>query len=195
GVLLRDMRADDGPLPTRVMLWPGGTSRIAEHSCLIHRTVAEGRQALILDLPGEGALLPAKLGGSDMYISWSTMYKLNAYLIQLGDSLAALCTRGVIAACEALTASGMASADICLYSEGDMDRYAMCAALLSGISVRPGGNCQSYEEIVSSEYHDQTHTHAWALPGVLDAFRTEDVINELKKRSLCDKSAYLEETL
>ncbi|MBR6009701.1 MAG: hypothetical protein IK056_11515, partial [Clostridia bacterium] len=105
-------------------------------------------------------------------------------LIQLGDSLAALRTRGVIAACEALKASGMASADVCLYSEGDMDRYAMYAALLSGVSIRPGGSCQSYEEIISSEYHDQTHTHAWALPGALDAFRTEDVINELKKRSL-----------
>ena len=184
GALLRDMRADDGPLPTRVMLWPGGTNRIAEHSDLIHRTVAAGKQALILDLPGEGALLPAKLGGTDMYISWSTMYKLNAYLIQLGDSLAALRTRGVIAACEALKASGMASADVCLYSEGDMDRYAMYAALLSGVSVRPGGSCQSYEEIISSEYHDQTHTHAWALPGALKVSGTREIINELKKRSL-----------
>ena len=184
GVLLRGMRTGDGPLPTTLMLWPGGTARIAEHSNLIHRTVAEGKQALVLDLPGEGALLPAKLGGADMYISWSTMYKLNAYLIQLGDSLAALRTRGVIAACEALKASDMASDGICLCSEGDMDRYAMLAALICGFGVKLSGGCQSYEEIVSSEFHDQTHTHAWALPGALNAFRTEDVINELKKRSL-----------
>ncbi|MBR7040639.1 MAG: prolyl oligopeptidase family serine peptidase [Clostridia bacterium] len=184
GVLLRDMRAPDGPLPTEMMLWPGGVNRIAEHSNLLHRAVVEGKQVLVLDLPGEGALLPAKLGGTDMYISWSTMYKLNAYLIQLGDSLAALRTRAAIAACEALKASGMASEDICLYSEGDMDRYAMLAALICGLGVKLSGGCQSYEEIVSCEFHDQTHTHAWALPGALNAFRTEDVLNELKKRGL-----------
>ena len=184
GVLLRDMRSGDGPLPTRLMLWPGGISRIAEHSNLLHRAVGEGKQVLILDLPGEGALLPAKLGGTDMYISWSTMYKLNAYLIQLGDSLAALRTRGAIAACEALKASALASEDICLYPEGDMDRYAMFAALIRGLGVKLSGGCQSYEEIVSSEFHDQTHTHAWALPGALKAFRTKDVLNELKKRGL-----------
>jgi hypothetical protein len=184
GVLLRDMRSGDGPLSTRLMLWPGGTARIAEHSNLIHRTVAEGKQALVLDLPGEGALLPAKLGGADMYISWSTMYKLNAYLIQLGDSLAALRTRGVIAACETLKASAMASDSICLCSEGDMDRYATFAALICGLGVKLSGGCQSYEDIVRSEFHDQTHTHAWALPGALNSFRTEDVVNELKKRSL-----------
>ncbi|MCR4622610.1 MAG: prolyl oligopeptidase family serine peptidase [Clostridiales bacterium] len=183
-VLLRDMRLEDGPLPTNVMFWPGGVARIAEHSNLIHKTVSGGKQALILDLPGEGALLPAKLGGTDMYISWSTMYKLNSYLIQLGDSLAALRTRGVAAACEALKTSRMTSEDICLYSEGDMDKYAMIAALLCGVKAALSGNCQSYEEIVAGEFHDQTHTHAWALPGALEAFDSEDILCELKRRAL-----------
>ena len=186
GVLLRPMSAGDEALPADVMLWPGGTARIAEHSFLIHETVAKGRQAIVLDLPGEGALLPAKLGGSDMYISWSTMYKLNAYLIQLGDSLAALRARGTAALLRALEGSDLAEKDgVCLLSEGDMDRYALWAALLCGVRVKPGGACQSYEEIVSGAYHDQTHTHAWALPGVLKAFGSGEITDELKaKRKL-----------
>ncbi len=184
GAILRPMYAPDGPMPTVIMLWPGGTSRIAEHSHLIHRAQAEGKQAVILDLPGEGALLPAKLGGSDMYISWSTMYKLNAYLIQLGDSLCALRTRGVMAACRALEIAGFVKTDtLCLYGEGDEGRYASLAGVMCGLPAETDSKCQSYEEIVFSEYHDQTHTHAWALPGALDAFGSEEIEYYFSRRT------------
>ena len=183
GVLLRNMRLPDGPLPTTVMLWPGGTLRIAEHSYLIHKTVLSDRQVLILDLPGEGALLPSKLGGSDLYVSWSTMYKLNAYLIQLGDSLCALRTRGVIAAIEALRDSCFVSdRELALCGEGDMDKCAAFAALLSDAKLIRTGQGESYGEIVRSEYHDQTHTHAWALPGILTVLDTDELAEELKGR-------------
>ena len=184
GVLLKPARTPDSSLKTVVMLWHGGTSRIAEHSAVIHRTIMEGKQAVILDLPGEGALLPAKLGGSDMYISWSTMYKLNAYLIQLGDSLAAMRARGVIAACNALKCSGCTGQDdICLYAEGEFERYAAWAAVVGNMPAALTGSCQSYEEIVASEFHDQTHTHAWALPGALKAFSSDEIEQYISRRS------------
>ena len=104
GVFLRDMRRGDGPLPTVLALWPGGLSRVADHSPWIHRATAQGWQVLVMDTAAEGALLPRELGTSGMYIGWGTLYKLNAYLMQLGDSLCALRTRDVLAAVEMLHA-------------------------------------------------------------------------------------------
>ncbi len=181
GVLLRPMLAGDAPLPTCVMLWPGGTARIAEHSQLIHRQVASGRQVLICDLPGEGALTPAKLGGSDLYISWSTLYKLNAYLIQLGDSLAALRTRCVLSALNAAKKFELVKQDaVSLYAEGDMQAYAQIASVLAHTPAKLAQSVQDYKDIVTQTWHDQTHTHAWALPGALRAFDPDEVRRALK---------------
>ncbi len=181
GALLRPMLAQDAPLPTCVVLWPGGTARIAEHSWLIHREIASGRQVFICDLPGEGALTPAKLGGSDLYISWSTLYKLNAYLIQLGDSLAALRIRCVLSALKAAQGFALVQPDaLSLYAEGDMQGYAAIAGVLTKTPALLPAPVQDLSEIVTQTWHDQTHTHAWALPGALRAFDPAELRCALK---------------
>ncbi len=167
GVLLRDMRSGDSILPTVVALWPEGLSRLAEHSNWIHRTIRQGRQLFIMDVTASGSLLPAKLGSS-MYIGWGTMFKLNAYLIQLGDSLFALRTRQAAAAVRMLgnwTVSAKES--LRFYAEGEFSRYARAASLLTGIPADTDDCFQPYEEIVRERYHDQTHTHEWIFPGAL----------------------------
>ena len=185
GVFLRDMRRGDGPLPTVLALWPGGLSRLADHSPWIHRATAQGWQVLVMDTAAEGALLPRELGTSGMYIGWGTLYKLNAYLMQLGDSLCALRTRDVLAAVEMLRAWLEADPDrLRLYAQGDHSRYAHISSLLSGVPVYADGLCQPWEAIVQDPYHDQTHTWAWLLPGILSCTDTQTLLGDLAARGL-----------
>ena len=185
GVFLRDMRLADEKLPTVIALWPQGLARLAEHSAWIHRACRMGWQVLVMDAAGEGSLLPGPLGSSSMYIGWGTMYKLSAYLIQLGDSLCALRVRDVIAAWEMARRWPEAEGgNVCLFALGEMSRCAEIAALLRGIPCRTDPLCQPYEEIVREKYHDQTHTHDWIFPGILAHTDTKDIRERLARRGL-----------
>ncbi len=180
GVLLRDMRLGDRPLPTAVALWPEGLSRLAEHSNWIHRTVRNGWQVLVMDLAASGSLLPAPLG-STMYIGWGTMFKLNAYLIQLQDSLFGLRVRQAAAAVRMLEGWEEAQkSSLRFYGEGEFARYASLASLLTGVPAFSDGNYQPYEEIVRERYHDQTHTYEWIFPSALRLLGPEEIRNHPK---------------
>ncbi|MGN1019892.1 MAG: alpha/beta hydrolase family protein [Aristaeellaceae bacterium] len=182
GVLLRDMRRGDGPLPTAIALWPEGTARLCEHSLWLHRAIRSGWQVLVMDVAASGALLPSRVGSTSMYVGWSTMYILNAYLMQLGDSLFATRTRQAVAAVRMLKDLPETDARrVCLRGEGEFSRYAELAGLVTGTAVSTDGMVQPYGEIVRERYHDQTHTHAWMLPGALRHFDTPDI------RALLDK--------
>lgn len=185
GVLLRDFRRGDEPLPTVIALWPEGCARLTEHSAWLHRCLRKGWQVLVMDVAASGALLPARLGSTDLYAGWSTLYNLNAYLIQLDDSLFALRTRQVIAAVRMLRAFPEADASrLMLYAEKEFSRYAALAAFLTDTPVHADDDCQPYEEIVRERYHDQTWTHAWVFPGVLRLFDTPELHSFLMQRGL-----------
>ncbi len=185
GALLRDMRHANEALPTVIALWPQGTLRIAEHSHWIHTQLRKGRQVLVMDVSCSGALMPAKVSGSDYYISWSTLYKLNAYLIQLGDSLLGLRTRQVMAAIRMLQGWTGAKADgISLYGRGEFSRYALLAALLTDTPVTADGQYQPYGEIVRERWHDQTNTHDWSIPGILEHLDMPEILRHLANHGL-----------
>ena len=183
GVFLRDMRQDDRKLPTVIALWPEGIARLAEHSAWIHQACRNGWQVLVMDTAAEGSLLPGPLGSSSLYIGWGTLYKLSAYLIQLGDSLCALRVRDVLAAWE-MVRKWPEAERVCLYAQGEMSRYAELAALVRGITCHTDALCPPYEEIVTEKYHDQTHTHAWIFPGVLRHTDTKAMRDRLSLRGL-----------
>ena len=48
--------------------------------------------------------------------------------------------------------------------------YADAAALLTGVPVCSDENYETYAQIVEEPFHDQTRTHEWVLPGVLQHF-------------------------
>ncbi len=184
GVFLRDLRQGDKPLPTVVALWPEGAARLTEHSAWIHRCMQRGYQVLVMDVAGSGALVPARLGNTEMYAGWSTMYNLNAYLLQLDDSFFALRTRQIIAALRML--SGWKEAgDVILYAEKEFSRYADIAALLTGTPVCSDDDFQSWEEIVEEKFHDQTWSHAWVLPGALRLLDAPELQSMLSRKGLC----------
>ena len=85
-------------------------------------------------------------------------------------------TRQAVAAVRML--QGLPEADaqrLCLRGEGEFSRYAGLAALATGTAVSTDGMVQPYEDIVRERYHDQTHTHAWILPGALRHFDAPDI--------------------
>lgn len=185
GVLLRDMRQGDKPLPTVIGLWPEGVARLCEHSAWVHRCMQKGCQVMVMDVAASGALLPNRLGNNDMYIGWSTLYNLNAYLMQLDDSIFSLRTRQIVAALRMLHDWPEAdAAHITLYAEKEFSRYADLAALLTDTPVCSDCDFQTYEEIVSERYHDQTYSHAWILPGALRYFDAPDIKSLLKQQEL-----------
>lgn len=185
GALLRDLRQGDKPLPTVIGLWPEGVARMCEHSAWIHRCMQKGYQVLVMDVAASGALLPGQLGSNDMYIGWSTLYNLNAYLMQLDDSIFALRTRQIAAAVNMLRAWPEADgAQITLYAEKEFSRYAALAALLTDTPVCPDWDCQPWEDIVTERYHDQTYSHAWILPGALRYFDVPEIKLLLSQQGL-----------
>ena len=184
GVFLRDFRQGDKPLKTVIGLWPEGAARLTEHSAWIHRCLRRGYQVLVMDVAGSGALVPAQLGNTEMYAGWSTMYNLDAYLMQLDDSFFALRTRQIVAALRMM--SGWKEADgAILYAEKEFSRYADLAALLTGTPVCSDEDFQPFEEIVEERYHDQTWSHAWVLPGALTLFDTPEIKSLLRQEGLC----------
>ena len=186
GVLLRDFRQGDKALPTVIGLWPEGIKRLTEHSAWIHRCVQQGYQVLVMDVAGSGALLPNQLGNTDMYAGWSTMYNLNAYLMQLSDSFFALRTRQIAAAVRMLHHFPESAAQpVTLYAEKEFSRYADLAALLTGTAVCSDGDYQPFEEIVEERFHDQTWSHAWVLPGALTRFDEARIQSLLRQEGLC----------
>lgn len=185
GVLLRDMRQGDGPLPTAIALWPEGLARLAEHAHWLHRAVEKGWQVLVMDLAASGTLLPAPLERSTMYIGWGTMYKLSAYLLQLGDSLFGLRVRQAMAAAAMLRRwPDAAHQPLLFFAQGECARVASLAALLSETPAALDEDYQPYGDIVRQRYHDQTYTHAWILPGVLRHADAPDILRQLQRQGL-----------
>ncbi len=185
GALLRDMHHANEALPTVIALWPEGTARIAEHSHWIHSMLRKGYQVLVMDVSCSGALLPAKVSGSNYYIGWGTMYKLNAYLIQLGDSLCALRARQAASAIGMLRRwPGAKCGTIVLHGEGEFSRYALLSALMTDTPVSADEKYQPYAEIVRENWHDQTNTHEWIIPGILEHTDMPEIVRHLHEKGL-----------
>ncbi len=176
GVLLRDMRHGDEPLPTVIAVWPQGLHRIEAHANWIHRTCAKGNQVFIIDLPASGSLLPHLISNSNMNIGWCTQYTLQAYLLDYGDSLMAIRCYHTMQALKVLKDLPVPwHEQVSFYGEDEFARYTKVAAFLTGTTVAMGGGYQDYAEIVEEKYHDQTHTVDWMLPGILKYMDMDDL--------------------
>ena len=176
GLLLRARQSNDAPLPTLIALWPEGTRRIAEYSNRLHRMVLNGWQVLILDMTASGALLPNVLASTDMHMGWSTMYILNAYLIQLGDSIFSLHVREIASALKMLkNFEEVKQGSTSIYAQGELSRCAEVAALLTGTKIFSDNDFEDWEDIVREPFHDQTNTYAWAQPGALKYFNSAEI--------------------
>lgn len=166
GVLLRDARFGNQPLPLVIALWPEGMQSLKQHSVWIHRQCAAGNEVLVADLAASGALSANPIAGRSLDTGWSTKYVFNGALICLGDSIAAMRAYQATRIPDAvLELPRSAPTKISYYGEGEFARYAKIAALLGGMAVETDDNYQSWGEIVTDKYADLTHYMDWLLPG------------------------------
>lgn len=185
GILLRDIRYGDCPLSTVVALWPNGMHALEAHSVWIYQQCTQGKQVLIADLAVSGSLLPNPLSNKSISIGWSTLYVYNVFLIKLNDSIAATRIYQAINALDVIKELPQEnSGEISYYGEGEFARYAKIAALLSNVPVETTGLYQNYSEIVCEKYHDQTHTHDWILPGILQYMDMKEIDRYLMEKGL-----------
>lgn len=188
GVLLRDMRHGEKPLPTVIACWENGTSAIERHSTWIHRQCAAGKQVLIVDLAGVGSVEPNPLSNSNMYIGWCTHYILQCDLIDLDDCYARLRTYQLMQAKKAIAELPQEYVDdFTFYGDDEFARYAKVAAWLTGSRVIDCQNYQQYGEIVTEKYPDQTHTHDWQWPGILKYIDMDELDLYLESENLLIK--------
>lgn len=185
GVLFRDMRYNGDPLPTVVALWPGGVRGLERHSAWIHRQCEAGKQVLVAELAVSGSLEPNALSHTSLNIGWGTMYISNGFLMELGDSLAAMRIYQAVRALFVVRELPQEDCgEISFYGEGEFARYAKIAALLGRVPVEADELYQSYGRIVCEKYHDQTHTADWMLPGVLKILDMKDIDHWLAEDGL-----------
>lgn len=188
GVLLRDMRHGEDPLPTVIACWENGTRAIELHSTWIHRQCAAGRQVLVVDLAGVGSVEPNSVSNANMYIGWCTHYILQCDLIDLDDCYARTRTYQLMQAPKAIAELPQEFADdFTFYGENEFARYAKVAAFLTGRPVIDCQNYQQYGEIVTEKYPDQTHTHDWQWPGILKYLDMDELDSYLLSDNLLRK--------
>ena len=103
--------------------------------------------------------------------------------MQLDVFFFALRTRQIIAALRMVSAWPEAERAL-LYAEKEFSRYADLAALLTNTPAASDSDLQTYEEIVTEKYHDQTWSHAWVLPGALEVFDAPEIKTLLTRKGL-----------
>ena len=120
-----------------------------------------------------------------MNIGWCTQFTLQSYLLNFGDSLMGIRLFHTIQALRVLKDLPIEQhSEVSFYGEDEFARYAKMAALLTGTPVSMGGDYQTYAEIVTDKYHDQTHTVDWTLPGVLKYLDMDDIDAYLREDGL-----------
>jgi dienelactone hydrolase len=178
-LLLRDYRFSGQELPVTVAIWEWGTKCIQPHIKWIRETCNSGRAVLVLDVSGEGALLPdTAVGDPPARYFFGSVYRLATDLIWLDDSLPAIRTYDVIRALDMIEAwPGLSNKDIGIYGYGSKALYGQLAAFLDTriSSLQVHDNIKSFAGLVRSRHYDDYDALSVNLPEVLKYFDIPDL--------------------
>jgi len=164
--------------PVTIALWEKGTRELHRHAQTIRRICDDGRQLMVLDVSGSGALMPNPINRYDLYAFYGTLHKLTTDLFWLGDSLAAMRVYDVIRAVE--VAEGLSPAnkgDIQIFTTGRFSLYAHLAnAIESRIArVEAVGGISDFSSWVKARYYDEYNHIGFIIPGMLRHFDLQDL--------------------
>jgi hypothetical protein len=179
--LLQDSRMQGKEQPLIIGLWKHGTRDLKSHMGWIRQQFAEGRSVLVLDVSGEGALVPNSIHPNGLYGRFGTFYKLTTDLFWLNDSLAALRCYDVIRAI-AMAKQEMVKhgAPIQLYAKEGFGLYALAAKLLdengSIEKVKLASNEESIRDWMISRHYQVNEKLTNLMPGMLHYFDIPDLI-------------------
>ncbi|MDO8586575.1 MAG: prolyl oligopeptidase family serine peptidase [Armatimonadota bacterium] len=179
GFAFRDFRLKGRDLPVTLAVWDGGTTCLQPHARWIRKTCAAGIAVVVLDVSGDGPLLPYRFnGGRDELDYYSSIFTLGDDLIWLNDSLAAMRTYDTLRALDMITAwPGLDAGEITGYAHGLHGLYLQLAAGMDKRikDVEVVGGIGSYAEWVRSRHYDSFDVASYTLPGVLQYFDLPDL--------------------
>ena len=173
GVLIaKGNRICDPAAPVVIALWDNGTRVIAEHGEWIKSRCDEGRQVLVVDLPGNGALVQTQL--------WhykGTLYKMCYDLIYMDDSMAAMQTYNLLRTVDMLRDS-LGVTDVTFYCEGSEGSYGILAGYLAGLPREYSETLLTgvEDQIIAARprYHD--NNLRYIIPGMLKYFDFDELM-------------------
>lgn len=173
GIAFRHIDQGDNKLPVTLAVWDGGTSRLRPYIDWIRRTCENGRNVLVLDVSGVGALTPRSITAADPEEFYGVLHKLSTDLLWLDDDMVALRTYDVLRALDMIAEwPGMDEFVIDLYADGRHGLYGRLAALLDTRidHVEIAGGIKSYQEWVAPRYYDSRDIYSVILRGALQYF-------------------------
>jgi len=178
GLIFRDYRFSGKTLPVTVAVWDGGTSRLQAHSEWIRKKCSQGRAVLVVDVTGEGNIMPNGLKGYDPCDFYGIVFKLCHDLMWLNDSIAAMRIYDLIRTIDFIDKLAEADpGDIEFYAHGRHGVYAEMASVLDGrikkIEVEEG--MHSYTDWVKARYYNAYDITSIILPGILNYFDLPDL--------------------
>ena len=181
GVLISSetMDASGEACPVVIALWDHGTRAIQAHEDWIRSRCDEGKQVLVVDLPGVGHIEQANL-----WYDWltyrgrgGTLNKLCCDLMFMDDSMAAMQTYHVLRTVDMLK-EYLHKGEVSLYCDGQEGVYGIMAGYLTGLPREYGGNllCSVEKQILSQRPLVYDNTLSYVIPGMLQHFDYDELM-------------------
>jgi hypothetical protein len=183
GVMNHAFRFRDGTrledtLPISLGVWDGGTTRLKAHWKWIGEQCAAGREVIVLDVSGDGAITP-HARKDDAHDVKDQIYVINNLLIWMNDSICAMRIYDVIRSLDGMAMmEGVDTSDILIYCDGKQGFYGLAAAFLDNRigRVKFAAEPESITRWVQSRYYDQTRRIGVILPEMLQYFDIPEML-------------------
>lgn len=161
------------PNPITLFLWEGGTSACDAHADQILKACAKDGAAAVCDLIAMGVASPNPVNNLPLQADFGTLYHLNAWLLRLGDSLAALRTQSLLTALRLLRQE-LGFKSVTIHAQGHYRLYAEYAALCQpdSFAIEGGGTgLPALARLLRQPAPDQ-RLWPFVLPGILSTAGT-----------------------
>lgn len=166
------------PRPTVIALWDNGTRAISAHEDWIRTQCEAGKQVLVVDLPGVGAIEQAHVWWGIPYrAAYGTAYKMCCDLMYMDDSMAAMQTYHLLRTVDMLKEYWQIG-EVSLYCAEQEGVYGIMAGYLTGIKREYGDRLLTSVEgqILSQRPLQYDNTLSYVIPGMLEYFDYEDLM-------------------
>ncbi len=181
GVLISSEETDASAdaCPVVIALWDNGTCAIPAHEDWIRAKCSEGKQVLVVDLPGVGHIEQANL-----WYEWltyrgrgGTLNKLCGDLMYMDDSMAAMQTYHVLRTVDMLK-ENLHKREVSLYCDEQEGVYGIMAGYLAGLAREYGSNLlrNVEKQILAQSPLVYDNTLCYVIPGMLRYFDYDELM-------------------
>lgn len=168
-------------LPTVIAIWEDGTDQIHAHADWIRQRCREGKQVLVMDVPGVGEMRQAPMTKhAEDKARVGTLYTLCGDLLYSGDNCAAMHCYDVLRAIEMVSLRFLvAPSDITLYCDGPDGVYGIMAGFLNEkvrMEYGPALLRNVERELIEQEVFQYDNSLCLIVPGMLKYFDYEELM-------------------